>query len=100
MTRTYGVKVLPQVSLFRPGYGEVLASQAVPSKIKTLKKNILKVLDHPDKFFKLDPNGSVAVLDEDPAPERRQAKKEAKQLAQSTGGLFEKLMASAGIRYA
>lgn len=98
MSKKYGVKVLPQVSLFRPGYGQLLSSQAVPSKLKVLKKNVLKMLDHPDKFFKLDPNGSVVVLDKDPSPERRQAKEEAKELAKSTGGLFEKLMASAGVR--
>eukprot|EP00892_Ulva_mutabilis_P009776 jgi/Ulvmu1/7170/UM034_0078.1 len=96
MSKQYGVKVLPQISLFRPGYGQLLSCQAVPSKLKTLKKNLLKMLDNPGKFFKLDPNGMLVVLDEDPTPEAQQAKKEAQKLAASTGGLFEKLMKAAG----
>jgi len=98
MSKAYGVKVLPQISLFRPGYGQVLSCQAVPSKLKTIKKNVAKMLENQGKFFKLDPNGMLVVLDEDPAPERQQAKVEAQKLASSTGGLFEKLMASAGGR--
>ena len=100
MSKAYGVKVLPQISLFRPGYGQVLSCQAVPSKLKTIKKNVAKMLENQGKFFKLDPNGMLVVLDEDPAPERQQAKVEAQKLASSTGGLFEKLMASAGGRCA
>lgn len=92
------MKVLPQITLYRPGHGQLLQFQSVPSKLKVAKKNISKILEHPTKFFKLDPNGMVTVLDEDPSPQQAQAKQDAQKLKASTGGLFEKLMSSAGVR--
>ena len=100
LSREQGVKVLPQITLFRPGYGPLLQFQSVPSKLKVAKKNISTILEHPTKFFKLDPNGFVKVLDKDPAPQQQKAKQDAQKLKASTGGLFEKLMSSAGVRCA
>jgi hypothetical protein len=71
----------------------------VTSKLQVAKKNIGIILANPTKFFKLDPNGYVVVLDEDPAPQEAQNKAEAEKLRASSGGLFEKLMASSGVRY-
>lgn len=100
LSREEGVKVLPQITLFRPGHGQLLQFQSVPSKLKVAKKNISKILEHPTKFFKLDPNGFVMVLDKDPAPQNAKAKQDAKKLKASTGGLFDRLMSSAGVRCA
>lgn len=94
------VQVLPQITLYRPGHGRLLQFQSVPSKLKVAKKNITTMLANPTKFFKFDPNGFVMVLDKDPAPQQAKAKEEAKQLRASTGGLFEKLMSSAGVKCA
>jgi hypothetical protein len=88
------------VTLYRPGYGPVLQFQAVASKLKVAKLNMTTMLEHPTKFFKLDPNGHVVVLDEDPTPQQEKAKADAAQLRASTGGLFEKLMASPAARCA
>lgn len=98
LSREQGVRVLPQITLFRPGHGSLLQFQSVPSKLKIAQKNIITMLDNPTKFFKLDPNGYVMVLDKDPAPQQAQAMQEAQKLKASTGGLFDKLMASAGVR--
>lgn len=95
LAKAQHVKALPQVGLYRPGHGRLLAFQAVPSKMKIIKANLNTVLDSPGKYFKLDPNGYAMVLDEDPTPEITAARKKAKALAASTGSLFEHLMATA-----
>ena len=63
--------------------------------MKILKANLTTVLEHPGKFFKLDPNGYAAPVDDDPTPEMTAQRQQARELAASTGGLFEHLMATA-----
>jgi hypothetical protein len=99
LSREQGVKVIPQVTLYRPGHGKLLQFQSVPSKLQVARKNIGTILANPTKFFKLDLNGYVVVLDEDPAPRQAQNNLEAQKLKASTGGLFEKLMSAASARY-
>lgn len=94
------IKALPQVGLYRPNHGQLLTFQAVPSRMKVVKKNIQTALKHPDKFFKLDPNGNATVVDTDPTPELTAIKDEAKKLKASTSGLFEHLLATANDRCA
>ena len=84
-----------QIGLYRPNHGRLIAFQAVPSKLKSIKKNVETVLANTDKFFKLDPNGYAVPVDTDPTPELTQARADAEKLAASTGSLYERLMAQA-----
>jgi hypothetical protein len=98
IARVQQIKALPQVGLYRPNHGQLLTFQAVPSRMKVVKKNIATALAHPDKFFRLDPNGLATVVDKDPTPELTAIKHEAKKLKSSTAGLFEHLLATASGR--